>query len=174
MKLEINIEKKHFWITLSTIVIITMAIFVYAFGTDNPPNFGHTFGEIEGLDTLVPSGAVLAFNLATCPSGWSRFTDADGRVITGLSSEAEFNTLLKTGGEKTHTLTVNEMPSHTHIYQTGAIVSGVTSIQDMGAYKFGGGTADDHAYRYISEATGGGAAHNNLQPYVTLLYCVKN
>ena len=39
-----------------------------------------------------------------------------GRVITGLdSSQTEFDTLGETGGEKTHTLTVNEMPSHTHI-----------------------------------------------------------
>ncbi|MBR9690843.1 hypothetical protein GOV08_04110 [Candidatus Woesearchaeota archaeon] len=167
MKLEINIEKKHFWITLSTIVIITMAIFVYAFGTDNPPNFGHTVGEIEGLDTLVPSGAVLAFNLATCPSGWSRFTDADGRVITGLSSEAEFNTLLKTGGEKTHTLTVKEMPSHTH-KMAGSLHTRQESIDDIlhQTHSTTGSTA--------TSATGGGAAHNNLQPYVTLLYCVKN
>lgn len=38
-----------------------------------------------------------------------------GRVAVGLdSSQTEFNTLGEVGGAKTHTLTVSEMPSHTH------------------------------------------------------------
>lgn len=39
-----------------------------------------------------------------------------GRVVAGLdSSQTEFDTLGETGGAKTHTLLVSEMPSHTHI-----------------------------------------------------------
>lgn len=38
-----------------------------------------------------------------------------GRVPVGLSSENDFDELGKTGGEKSHTLTVDEMPSHTHV-----------------------------------------------------------
>lgn len=37
-----------------------------------------------------------------------------GRVPVGVSSESEFNSVEKTGGEKTHELTKNEMPLHRH------------------------------------------------------------
>lgn len=40
---------------------------------------------------------------------------AQGRTLVGVdTSQTEFNTVKKTGGEKTHTLTINEMPSHSH------------------------------------------------------------
>ena len=31
----------------------------------------------------IPKGAVMAFNLSTCPQWWSRFAEADGRFIMG-------------------------------------------------------------------------------------------
>lgn len=34
--------------------------------------------------TLLPSGAVMYFNLAACPSGWSVMTAAQGRYLVGL------------------------------------------------------------------------------------------
>jgi hypothetical protein len=34
----------------------------------------------------VPSGAVMAFNLASCPAGWSEYTLARGRFIRGIDS----------------------------------------------------------------------------------------
>lgn len=37
----------------------------------------------------VPSGAVMAFDSATCPSGWSDYTTADGRVIVGTGTYAD-------------------------------------------------------------------------------------
>lgn len=38
-----------------------------------------------------------------------------GRVLVGVdTSQSEFNIVMKNGGEKTHTLTINEMPNHLH------------------------------------------------------------
>lgn len=37
------------------------------------------------LQTSVPSGAVVFFNLAACPSGWTEHVDARGRAIVGLN-----------------------------------------------------------------------------------------
>lgn len=110
---------------------------------------GTTYGAGNGSTT---------FNLPNCK----------GRVPVGLdTSQSEFNSLNKKGGEKTHTLTIDETPNHTHDY------SGIIS-QYLGQ---GGGTTD--AERLCNRgsgtttSTGGGQAHNNLQPYITVNYIIS-
>jgi hypothetical protein len=41
-------------------------------------------GTYAPAASMVPSGAVMFFNLSTCPSGWHELTDARGRYLTGL------------------------------------------------------------------------------------------
>lgn len=86
---------------------------------------------------------------------------AGGEVPVGyLSGDADFGTLGKTGGEKTHTLSAAEMPTHTH---TGAIAAGTGFDNGYGA---GVGTG-------ASGPAGSGNAHNNLQPYQVLNMFIK-
>lgn len=33
------------------------------------------------LEAVVPTGAVMAFNLASCPNGWSAFSHANGKTV---------------------------------------------------------------------------------------------
>jgi hypothetical protein len=40
-----------------------------------------------GLGAEIPSGAVMFFNGASCPVGWSELTNARGRVLVGLTEE---------------------------------------------------------------------------------------
>ena len=66
-----------------------------------------------------------------------------------------------TGGEATHTLTTQEMPSHNH------------GIKMNAPTNFGGGSS---GWAYVNssdvhkwtEATGGGQAHNNMPPYLAV------
>jgi hypothetical protein len=89
-----------------------------------------------------------------------------GRVPVGFdSSQSEFDTVEETGGEKTHTLTVAEMPSHTHSFARPSwyiadFVSG-GDIYTPNGYK------TSKWVTMNTDATGGGGAHNNLQPYIT-------
>lgn len=48
----------------------------------------------------TPSGAVMAFNLASCPTGWSEYTAGQGRAIIGAGAGAGLTarTLGVTGG----------------------------------------------------------------------------
>lgn len=112
-------------------------------------------------DAGVPAGAVMAFDLSTCPTGWTAFTAAANRNVVGVGTSY---TLGQTGGEASHTLTVAEMPSHAH-----NIVFNKHFAADGGNGDFGPGTGNN----YSTDATGGGAAHNVLDPYVALLYCKK-
>lgn len=78
------------------------------------------------------------------------------------TSDTAFNTVEKIGGEKTHKLTVAEMPSHQHNL---SIVGG--GSKKASAVNW---TTVDNSRKYASdmiEATGGNGAHNNLQPYIT-------
>jgi microcystin-dependent protein len=84
-----------------------------------------------------------------------------GKVPVGLdNSQSEFNTIGQLGGEKTHTLTVDEIPPHTHTYQN--------NVGDQNTDNaFSTETAADNVdYNQNTGSTGGGQPHNNLQPYI--------
>lgn len=92
--------------------------------------------------------------------------DLRGRVVTGLSTtNSNFNVLGKTGGEETHTLTISEMPSHNHEFAGGY---GSGSVLEK--YSYGNVNT---ASTYGVGSTGGGQAHNNLQPYITINYLIR-
>lgn len=84
-----------------------------------------------------------------------------GRVPVGIDiTQTEFNTVEKTGGEKTHTLTIEEMPSHNHDL---AMANSGTSYMEYAGYSDG----QNVAIRNVAiKNTGGGQSHNILQPYI--------
>ena len=110
---------------------------------------GETYGAGDGSTT---------FNLP----------DLNGRVAVGKSTDTEFDTLGKTGGEKTHALTQQELAAHTHSIQAYTSGGGGTpqSIQAVA-------TPSGTSYVGLTGSIGLGTAHNNLQPYLTLNYIIK-
>lgn len=123
------------------------------------------------LQLAVPKGAVMAFNLAGCPEGWNPFEKLNGRVIVGAGKGPDLTDrpLGKQGGAETHTLSVAEMPSHSHTYTNtfnGSILDNPHSFSAQPRY----GTRGDKA----TLDTGGNGPHNNMQPFHTLLYCERN
>lgn len=86
--------------------------------------------------------------------------DFRGKVGTGRdAAQTEFNILGKTGGEKTHTLTTNEM-NHSHNL-SGRGYSDYSNNNLWGANGVSGITSNSPT------------AHNNLQPYVIVNYAIK-
>ena len=97
---------------------------------------------------------------------WTAF--GAGRVPVGIdSSDTDFDTAEETGGSKTHTLTTNELPSHTHTHtvQTGRSFS--SSIGNAPVVQGSDNTVLSSS-AVTTSSTGGGAAHNNLQPYIVV------
>ena len=107
-----------------------------------------------------------------------------GRTAVGYdSSQSEFNVVGLTGGAKTHTLTTAQMPSHTHTQDahthlmqgTGALTdgsSGTSYVVPNGSY-YGFRTDQPDLTTATNQNTGGGQAHNNLQPYLAVNYIIK-
>ncbi len=138
----------------------------------------HTIANIDDLQAALdtkttqanailgahPVGSIYTSTVATNPGDifggtWAAF--GAGKVLVGIdSSDTSFDTVEDTGGAKTHTLTVDEIPSHTHEF---------TAMQDTNnsVNRSGGGDLGAPASS-TTAATGGGAAHNNLQPYIVV------
>jgi microcystin-dependent protein len=78
-------------------------------------------------------------------------------------------------GTKTHTLTTPEIPSHQHVLETNYSNNNNAHSHQSGGNKVAdattnqAGTATDHS----TQAAGGGAAHNNVQPSRAVLWCIK-
>ena len=125
------------------------------------------------IDALIPSvGDIYITTNNTNPSNkfpgtkWSLF--GPGKTIVCVdTSQTEFNSSGKTGGEKTHKLTTSEIPSH---YHNGLSIDGNAITWNQGfstggsAWSFGTG---GNANTIRSGSSGGGTSHNNLQPYIT-------
>lgn len=91
------------------------------------------------------------------------------QYFLGQQSGSQFITLLQT-----------EMPVHTHTVQAGpSVVSGNTNIVDGNAFaKSSQGNAYTAAANLVPmnlqtvSIAGGSLPHNNMQPFLTLLFCI--
>jgi microcystin-dependent protein len=148
---------------------------------------------------LYPVGSVYLSTTATNPSayfGGTWVAYGQGRVLVGVdAADPDFDAAGKTGGAKTHTLTVAEMPSHTHAQDphthtqqphrhtpdeaaaqfvanrfpatsSRSFPSGSGNMNANGQVHTGSTTAVNNLTTATNQDTGGGA-HNNLQPYLT-------
>jgi len=105
--------------------------------------------------------------------------DMRGRVPVGAdAADTDFWPVSFQGGEKTHTLTVDEMPSHTHPYarpQTGNYFTGVVFSSNPGVgnrlVMGSGGTEEGPLLPFLLDV-GGDQPHNNLQPYMAINYII--
>lgn len=140
-------------------------------------------GLVPPLGWMLCNGAAISrikysklFNIigTTYGSGDGETTfnlpNLKGKTIVGLDeTDNDFKTLGKIGGEKTHKLTIQEMPSHFHANE-------YTFEETPGtkwSYRVRRGGSEGTTDGVGDGLTGGNQAHNNLQPYIVLNYIIK-
>ena len=106
-------------------------------------------------NTFFPVGAIYQSYAATSPASLfgGTWTQIQNRFLVGVGSSYAAGA---TGGEATHKLTVNELPSHSHNYSYPGYEAG-------GEWYGASGTAKGNTV--ATTAVGGGAAHENRPPY---------
>ncbi|MGR3343045.1 MAG: hypothetical protein ACU0DI_07460 [Paracoccaceae bacterium] len=137
---------------------------------------------------IIPPGSVMTFNLESCPVGWMPFAAASGRVIVGVGfGNRDVNDRKLTdrslgdfGGAETNTLTVDQMPAHSHVFTGMTIDRGGIggdyvneklikkplskgTAANLGPFTFTGAIAEK----------GGGKEFNTMPPFLNLLYCER-
>jgi baseplate structural protein gp10 len=134
----------------------------------------------------IPKGGIIMWSGAPdrVPAGWclcdggAGTPDLRGRFIVGHDPrDSDYQRIGNTGGEKRHTLTVQEMPSHTHTGPTNKTEPPFRKVQGIGN-SWGLGWGSDvgehnqgtHDHGFTTQATGGGQAFENRPPYYTLAY----
>ena len=123
------------------------------------------------IDIIYPVGSIYFTASVVSPSTsiggtWVRY--AQGKCLFGVDDADTDFALETTGGEKEHTLTVAEMPSHTHtlddnyrqLTQNGAIYH--NDFQKAYTATTPGSAVD------TTSATGGDQPHENLPPYIAI------
>ncbi len=153
-------------------------------GTSAPTGYLIANGQAVSRTTYADLFAVIGTTYGA-GDGASTFNlpDLADRFPLGVGS----NALGTTGGSATHTLTVDEMPSHTHSitdpghthnYRIGKDDGNLSNL--TGQFPPGDGDTDDYAIATSSATTGitvnsagGGSAFSIMNPYVAMNYIIK-
>lgn len=146
------------------------------------------FNQTTVLQAVYPVGCIYAETTGVNPAttfGFGTWVQTGrGQVLVGQGTSDQAFAAGATGGESNHVLSSNEMPSHTHTVTD----PGHVHVIDKASTAGGDGSGLAFSSTSVSNSTGvhntttgvtnqntgGGASHNNLQPYLVVYYWQRN
>jgi microcystin-dependent protein len=186
-------DDANFATTITNALSPVGSVTAYALSTP-PAGWLLCDGTIHNISSYPTLGAGLGSTYGGNGTTTFAVPNLKGRIPVGLdSSQTEFDTRGETGGAKTHTITTAEMPVHTHTqdshnheitYNNSTISGGLSGGNALGSfvnwYLGNSAFSADPGNRIkiasstaTNQNTGGGEAHNNLQPYIVMNYIIR-
>jgi len=167
-------------------------------GTSAPEGWFLCDGSVKSRTTYAELFSIIETSYGT-GNGTSTFNlpNLKGRIPVGYnSSDTDFNTLGETGGEKAHTLSIAEMPTHSHTissngnhnhrmyfdsggggdeYHGSKITVNGTDCGSSGGCPANGSdyTEPSGSHTHTIYNSGDNGSHNNIQPYQVVNYIIK-
>lgn len=133
--------------------------------------FFQTLGSNYILDNVYPVGSIYMSVNSTNPTNLfgGTWKQIQGKFLFGMDSSYPAGS---TGGEITHKLTNEEMPEHTHPMYTANYGGDGTWTPSEGSYLVDVDSVTDNKNTWWARLAmgyaGGGAAHNNMPPYLSV------
>ena len=133
--------------------------------------------EIGGVSAVIPKGVIVMWSGSAnnVPSGWALCDGGNGRpdlrnrFIVGAGDSYGVGA---TGGAASVTLTKEQMPSHSHnLTMYGGDLVG--AWKDSNNFFMTWTKYDRNSNTKVTDATGGGQAHENRPPYYALCFIIK-
>jgi hypothetical protein len=191
MQFIINIQKKHFYILVGLISVLSVLLIA------NGAYVGHSWSDVTGgspvLSSLkvtgefdadgdvnftdaniiglsmgsTPAGFIGAFNLTDCPSGWIHANgsagtpDLRGMFIRGLDDGSVGND--PDAPRTLGSIQFDELGSHSHA---------ISAVHNTGS-THRGGSASSYNWRHEGFTTGNTGGGETRPKNVALIYCMK-
>lgn len=128
-------------------------------------------GSSSAVEGGVPSGCILLWSGTTknIPDGWALCDGQNGtpdlrdKFVLGAGT---IHTVGSTGGSETVTLTVSQLPSHSHNLRSYTGINSQSNAYGLMPGSNGSATKE-------TNSTGNTNPHENMPPYYTLAYIIK-
>jgi hypothetical protein len=171
MKIELNISKKYFFIILASVLLLGGLFITYAYGTNDPPVFGHSANEIDGFPNCNAGQA-----LTHSSSGWSCVSSSTSGGFTNVAifdfnnaRDSNGNTYTSANGQYTWNVPAGVTKVKVEVWGGGGgnpycTTGGFCPGGQSGAYGAGIYQITESAYQ-ITVARGGVSPATN-PPYV--------
>ncbi len=164
---------------LDNYVLVPAGTIIMSASINEPAGWLHCNGRLLQI-SLYPdlyNAIGTTYTTLSVPNSF-QIPDLRGRVGVGSyegASDATYSLTQRNRGDvsgaETHRLTVQEMPGHTHTYGDTYRTGNQSTDNAFGTETAANETATTETKTTAS--TGGGDAHNNMQPYVVIRYLIK-